>query len=161
MNNIYVQFYEKIPLHSEEEVKWVGWHLGILDEVGDSMPPEEHPEYDEYCRQIDIYQIANDLDGYDFSWDITWSNKEQRSLEIYSLESGDPEKASKFIQQYLIKFHPDKCMSLEWSTFSDRPGPECSMGGSAFITTEKIEYMSTEEWVLAKTKEFNDATKRR
>jgi len=157
MSNVYIQFCEEIPLQSEEEVKWVGWHLGILAEMDNTSSPEEHPDYDEYCRQMDVYQLEDDLDGYNFEWDITWDDPKQKTLVVYSDESGSCERAARFIQQYLHKFHSEKCMGLEWSMYSDRASHGSSMGGAAFITSEKIEWVTTEEWLLDKAKEFNHA----
>lgn len=156
MSDNFVQFCEGIDMSSDEEREWAADHLGIFERVEDDETiddVEDHPEYAEYSRILDLYQIEDtgDKSSFEFDWHV------ENGVFYLSIDDcGSVDKVTIFMQQYLLKFQPESCLSITWAETCSRSLPGEFGGGGAFITSEEIKWMGAHDWCRKHVAEFRD-----
>lgn len=125
-----------------------------------SLPTEEAQDY-----ALDLFERVSELrdnegdrtglpaevndDGLIEGWAFqceTDGSSDGFGLWIHSVDGG-MDGAMGFIQHLLAKFTPAEHIEFEWSNDCSKPRLDAFGGGAAFITAEKIEYMTTTEWL--------------
>ncbi len=156
MANNYVQFSEGLELRNDEELNWSEEHLGLFGKAEDWEELETHPQYGRYKSLVDLYEQDDpDIARIEFEWNWEKSSGKQKTLYIFSDEAGNVEHAATFVQQYLQRFYNDGCFCISWAETCSLPRAGEFGGGAAFITAEKIEWMSTYGWTEKKRKQFD------
>lgn len=156
MSDNFVQLCEGIDMASDEERVWAVDHLGILARVEDDDTIddyEDHPEYAEYNRIFGLYQIEDTGDKSSFEFDY---NIEDGVFYVTIDDCGSVDKAAIFMQQYLLKFQPESCLTMTWAETCSRSLPGEFGGGAAFITAEDIEWMGAHDWCRRRIGEFRE-----
>lgn len=156
MSDNFVQFCEGIDMASDEERAWAINHLEILERVEDDETIddyEDHPEYAEYNRILSLYSIEDtgDKSSFEFEWNI-----EDGVFYVSVDDAGSVDKAAIFMQQYLMKFNHDGCLTMTWAETCSRSRPGEFGGGGMFITAKEIEWVSAHEWCRKRVEEFRD-----
>jgi len=155
MANTYIQFCENLVLNNDDEVRWVKHHLEVIDKVESSDDPELHPDYYEAQRMSEDLYHLDDCEPLGFQWSIyDGPGSTNKTLYIYSDESGNIEHAATFVLEYLTRFASDRCFSFSWSDTCSESRPGEFGGGSVFITVEKTEWFSSWDWLHKRKKAF-------
>ena len=156
MANNYLQFSEALTIETAEERAWVEWHMELPSKA-EEVPEEEEETskvYQEYLRIAELYEFDDIYSNFDFEWEIEESG-DKVSMWIYAEEGGNVSNVATFVQQFLRKFHPDKCWSLTWAETCSKMAVGEFSGGAVFVTAEKIEWMGAYDWAQSMQKEFN------
>jgi len=66
-------------------------------------------------------------------------------------QTGRPDVVVELVATFLRKFRPDGYWTMSWSTYHE--GGYCG-GGAAFVTAEKVEFMTTANFIATQTEHF-------
>jgi len=151
MADNYTFFSAIIKEEDKRHLLWADGHLNIGEmfwedpSIDDLGGPENHPKWEEYKRWCEIYDVDEDGGSLDFEFQI-----ESDGVWVYSEGFGNVEQAAAFMQLYLRNCRPNGVLTLEAAFTCSKPRPGEFGGSAAFITAEKIEWMSTEGWLSKK-----------
>lgn len=108
------------------------------------------PEITEKEKKYIEKQLENaPSEGSDFNWAI-----DEDGLWIYSEESGSPDDAAGFVQEFLKKFRPKESVGFEFAFSCSKPRLDSYGGGAAFVTAESQEWTNTFSWLSNKQTEW-------
>jgi hypothetical protein len=153
MANNYLEFSEALVIETKEERDW--GHLSLPSNA-EEVPEEEEKTsevFQEYLRIAELYEFDDIYSAFDFQWDFEKMGGKE-VLCMYAEEGGNVNNVATFVQQYLLKCHPDNCWALTWAETCSAPRLGEFGGGAVFVTAETIEWMSAYEWVQSMKKEF-------
>ena len=157
MANYYTQFSSVLELISEEEKIWCETRLEELSRTreGDNTPiPEEGAGFDGE-GEIERYESQADFEA-----DIeTDRKKNARCVWFHGSESDNIDHIAAFVQEYLAKFHPDQCWSMEWANTCDGERVDSFSGGAVFVTAKKTTFMNTGRWCEEQARAFKKRRK--
>jgi len=125
-----------------------------FSEVIENLTPEEMNWWEN-----DAEKIGKEDDNtvcYDFVLE-----KDRRIVWFYTDDGcGNVEAVALVVQEFLCKFRPDDCFSMEWASWCSKPRIGEFGGGAMFVTSHKIKFYNTSQWVCSQQNNWN-ATKKR
>lgn len=118
---------------------------------------------DNYLQFSEILQLESDeekawvegelAEDTEFSWTID----DNLELWMYAEEFGNTDHAAEFLQNFLLKFHPDRCFHITFAETCSKPRVGEFGGGAIFVTSDGIEWFNTHDWVKQVQEEFEDS----
>lgn len=140
MPNYYTQFSFAITdLTDEEEA----WFLALAAVDPDDDDPDEPVGLAKYADEISVYpgfsaEVQAEADGK-----ILW---------VYAEESGTPEDAAAFVQDFLAAHRPDQRVGFEWANTCHRPVIDAFGGGACLVTADGATWMASGRWLAEQTR---------
>jgi hypothetical protein len=100
--------------------------------------------------------LQTEEDPTDWGWDILplKENGVIVGVHISTEESGNIDLLAQVLKAFLSKFDPKKYIRFEWSVHCDKLRADHFYGGGCLVSAENIAYLSTEEWVSDRLKEW-------
>ena len=135
MADYFINFSLLVPLPDEAAQKYAldlasaASSAQMGDEPSDSLPGS-------IMEVIEDWQFETDAAACTGGW----------GLWLHS-DSGGMDAACAFIQHLLQKFHPQGCVTFEWSHDCSKPCVDAFGGGAAIITAEAIKSICTNQWL--------------
>lgn len=134
MANYYTQFSLEVTDLTDDEVAW-------LKHVLRGEKDEPNPE---------LAAILGD--------EMVWFETEfvePAGLWIHSGESGSPDQAAEFLQEFLRKFRPDRVIGFGWADTCSKPRLDTFGGGAVVVSATDFSWVNTHEWLaeMLKNKE--------
>ena len=93
-------------------------------------------------------------DSSGFEFEFYGEQPGSRCLKLYAIEAGDPEGAACFVQEFLRGFRPQASFSLSWCASCSKMRDGEFGGGAVFVTAERIEALSSGEWLAERERAF-------
>lgn len=78
---------------------------------------------------------------------------EGKTLWLYAEQSANIEYLAAFVQKFLRQFRPQRSFRLSYSCTCSKPRVGEFGGGALFVTANRIEYCSTDDWLEDCTKQ--------
>ena len=143
MSNSYLQFALSFPLKTRAEQDWCTKTMNALTDLleCDAEDPNEKLQLAKELGDLGHVVMSEGYDFIDFEFSIGATE-----MHIYAEESGTPELVAAFLQQYLEKFHPEGSLWFSWACTCSKMRPGEFGGGAAFVTSKRIEFLSTRGW---------------
>lgn len=132
MSDTYCQFSEGIFGLTDNEQAWIRRMLEFAD-----PGPDDEDAFIPFVKRRYGEQDDWGLDFLGFDWSIQ-QTESGPWLWIRTEESGSPERAARFLQLFLQKFHPDKYLLLRFAVSSTGLELGGFCGGVAVITAEEV-----------------------
>ncbi len=117
-----------LALHAKAESLTSG------EEVPGEIPTDLHDN-------LDMWIFDTEADG----------NELEPAIWMHS-ENGGIDPVCDFIQHLLKKFNPESYVAFEWSNGCNKPRVDAYGGGAAYITAKEVYSISTQEWVIEKSR---------
>ncbi|NBR88035.1 MAG: hypothetical protein EBT61_21510 [Verrucomicrobia bacterium] len=135
MSNYFTNFSLLVPL-PDVAAQTCALNLGLEasrinqgDEAPADFPAELQPYTEDWCFEVEAAVVEN-----------------QPGLWLHS-SNGGIDAVCAFIQHLLKKFDPAGQVTFEWSHDCSKPRTDAYGGGAAIITAQKINTMSTCQWL--------------
>lgn len=139
MANNYCQWSEHFTLRNQEEIDWI---KSALEGRSDSNIAD-------YLKSKFNIEVSGNLNWPDFQYAF-----DDKGVTLYSEGYGNLNNLAAIVQAFLTKFQPSGYFTIEWADTCSKPRPKEFGGGAAFITANKIDYLSTITWVEEKVKTY-------
>jgi hypothetical protein len=89
----------------------------------------------------------SDEESLGFEWEIVEEPAGDRYLLLYSEDWGDPSAVARFMQSFLMRFRPDRRLSLTFAYGFGKSRINETGGGAIFVSAQSIVRHDTEDWV--------------
>jgi hypothetical protein len=168
MANNYLEFSETLGGLAPEEEAWLREQLEIVHVYGDREYPEgEVPAELDEAEVWSGCRAWRDLPEYDpedgepvgFAYQFLDDGKPDgggRCLWFYAEESGYPDRVAHLVQKFLRQFRPAEYWTLGYANTCSKPRAGEFGGGCVFVTTSKVEWCSTWDFLEAHIETFRE-----
>jgi len=152
MADNYVQFSEGLQVDDADR-QWIKDKIDYFETPPDP-DGEEWEEFLSECGEYDLDDI-DQMSGLDIEVQFA-----EREVIFYAEEYGNWYHAAKLVQDLFRERHPDASWCIAWAETCSKARPGEFGGGAAFVTAERIEILSTYEWLQKKADAWNKRKKK-
>jgi len=139
-----VLFSQKIRAHSKAEHAWL---CKVAERLWGKRAEEEGwpPKAAELC---------------DISFDELvlpdWVELKKGGILVFTMDGATPAAVTPLVQLFIRRFHKDKYWILEWAESSAKPHAGVFGGGAAFVTSDRVDWFTTDHWVRNKVENWEN-----
>jgi hypothetical protein len=146
MSDSYLQFSEKLYLQNKKHKAWFEENLVACDPDKDHAKNPLKP----------LYDTLGEEEFPCFAWEM-----EEDGLWVYSEENAMVHHIALVVQEFFKAFSlHNRSFSVPWALTCSRPVLSEFGGGAFFVTSKKIEYFDTSNWVCKKAESFRKGLKK-